>query len=102
MTQVDLAEKLGLTQRVIAYYEGLETFEPGSKIAAFAEVLRVSADILLGLKPPEDDEPRNPKLWRRFKAIEQFPEEDRRAVFKFVDLMAAKHSGNGGTEESEE
>ena len=53
LTQVQLAEALGTTQRVISYYETEAELPPSTAIIPLARVLEVSTDELLGLRPTE-------------------------------------------------
>ena len=64
-------------------------------------MLKVSADKLLGLKPPpktartrEDPEVR--RLWKKSQQVLQLPEKDRRAMIRLVNsLVAAKAAARG-------
>jgi len=101
MTQLDLAEATGYTQRVISYYETECTDPNAEMLVAFAKALRVSADELLGLeKPRRSDDDRNPvdPIVRRYaKRIQQLidmPERDRRAVLRMIDSLSRKEDGD--------
>jgi len=97
LTQVQLAEATQTTQRSISYYENDDGVPPSSVVMVLAQALRVSADELLGLKPPpksaavpgveEDLETR--RLWKRFQAVAQLPEKDQRAVLRLIYSLAA-------------
>ncbi len=97
LTQVQLAEAAGTTQRSISYYEnGDDGVPPSSVVIELAQALQVSADELLGLKPPpkaalmaseEDSETR--RLWKRFQVVTQLPEKDQRAVIRLINSLAA-------------
>lgn len=93
LTQVQLAQASGLTQRAISYYET----EPGHPVApaiiALAKALRVSADTLLGLKPlpksaaqpqPADEK----RLWKHLRLVAQLPERDQRAVLRLISSVS--------------
>lgn len=45
-----LSEPVGVSQRVIAYYESVVTQPPGAVLADVARALKVPADEVLGLK----------------------------------------------------
>ncbi len=49
-TQTELAGELGVSQRMISYYEGHSEFPPSSLLPKLAELLGVSTDELLGIK----------------------------------------------------
>jgi len=97
LTQVQLAEALGATQRAISYYENECDCPPGPILVELARVLRVSTDELLGVKAIRglklvngaDAETR--RLWKKFQQVMRLPEKDRRAVIRLVNsLVQAK------------
>jgi len=47
MTQEELAEKLGLTQRMISYYENGKKIPSGKTLLRFKKLFNVTADELL-------------------------------------------------------
>lgn len=48
LTQKQLAEKIGVSQRMIGYYESEERFPPHDVLTKLADCFSVSADYLLG------------------------------------------------------
>ncbi len=50
-TQQQLAEEIGATRRMIAYYESESQHWPANMLVDLAKALNVSADALLGIKP---------------------------------------------------
>jgi transcriptional regulator with XRE-family HTH domain len=94
LTRVQLAETTKTTQRSISYYETGNGVPPASIVVVLAQPLRVSADEVVGLKPPPmaalgDDDPETRRLWSRFHLVTQFPEKDRRAVIRLIHSLAA-------------
>lgn len=93
MTQVDLAKAAGSTQRAISYYENDDGIPPASAVIALAKVLKVSADELLGLKPPKieraGDGPETRRLWKRFQMMAALPEKDQRAVIRLISSLVS-------------
>lgn len=92
LTQQQLGEKVGVSKRVIAYYEGETSYPPAHLVSPLAKALNVSTDELLGLK--EAKETRSPDfaaLWRRLKVIENFSDKERRSVLQYVEIIAEKH-----------
>jgi transcriptional regulator with XRE-family HTH domain len=96
LTQVQLAEAAGTTQRSISYYENDDGVPPSSVVVELAQALQVSADELLGLKPPpktasipEDGDSGTRRLWKRFQVVTQLPEKDQRAVIRLINSLAA-------------
>ena len=96
LTQAELGEAVGVSQRVIAYYEREDAQPPGAMLIDLAKALKVSADELLGLKPTkEKTSPKMARLLKRLKKIEQLPAADQRAVLKMVDALHQTRRRNG-------
>ena len=92
LTQAQLGGLVGVSQRVIAYYEGETKYPPAHLIAPLSKALNMSADELLGIK--DNKAPLDPKLaalWRRLKVLETFSDKDRKAVLQYVDVIAEKN-----------
>ncbi len=51
-TQVALAAEMGITQRMVAYYEAPDAQPPAHLLPQLARTLAVSVDVLLGLAEP--------------------------------------------------
>jgi len=93
MTQVELAEAIGSTQRAISYYEAEGGSPDVNVITQLATALGATADELLGLDDTETYEPEfqtvdERRLWRRFRKLLNLPEKDRRAVLRMLDSLA--------------
>ena len=92
-TQVQLAQAAASTQRSISYYENDDGIPPASVVIALARALKVSADELLGLKPPRvervHDDAETKRLWRRFQMVTALPEKDQRAVIRLINSLVA-------------
>lgn len=96
LTQVQLAEKLGSTQRAITYYENEADYPPVETIVELARILGVSTDELLGVKvskPPQEviDITTNPELrnlWRKFQQVAAWPEKDQNAVIRLINTVS--------------
>jgi len=50
-TQAEFAAEVGITQRMVAYYEAPDAHPPAHLLPQMAQVLGVSADVLLGVSP---------------------------------------------------
>jgi transcriptional regulator with XRE-family HTH domain len=91
LTQVQLAEALGTTQRVISYYETEAELPPSAVIIPLARVLDVSTDELLGLRPAKSNgnsSVEKQRLWKRFQKMEALPTKDQRAVIRLINSLA--------------
>jgi transcriptional regulator with XRE-family HTH domain len=104
LTQIELAQTAGTTQRSISYYENDDGIPPSSAVIALAKALKVSADELLGLRPPRvervNDDADTRRLWKRFQMVTALPEKDQRAVIRLINslvtLGAARRNGSVG------
>jgi transcriptional regulator with XRE-family HTH domain len=96
LTQVQLADKIGSTQRAVSRYETIADRAPAPVLAKLAHALDVSTDELLGVKRIRAaaslaDDPEARKLWRKFQQVMELPEKERRAVIRLVNsLVTAK------------
>lgn len=90
-TQQELAGEVGVSRRMIAYYEGQSEHPPTTLLPALAQALHVSADELLGLAAPvtakRSGRPRDNRLQRRLQQIENLPPEERRQLIQIVDAF---------------
>ncbi len=90
MTQAELGDAVGVSNRVIAYYEGDEAQPPGAMLVDLATTLKVTSDELLGIKPiKEKASPKKARLLKRLEKVDELPPADQRAVLKFVDALVA-------------
>ena len=99
LTQVQLAEALGTTQRVISYYETEAELPPSTVIIPLARVLEVSTDELLGLKPTEpngNNSVQKQRLWKRFQKMDVLPTKDQRAVIRLINSLAGSSQAEAG------
>ena len=76
LTQKQLAEKIGVSQRMIGYYESEERFPPHDVLTKLADCFSVSADYLLGRsvtgEPNEQVTPKDEKdIAKRMEKIKK-------------------------------
>jgi len=96
LTQVQLADKIGSTQRAISRYETIADRAPAPVLAKLAKALGVTTDELLGVKRTRaaktlTDDPEARRLWKKFQQVMTLPEKDRRAIIRLVNsLVTAK------------
>lgn len=86
-TQVQLAEALGVSQRVIAYYEGETSHPPAALLPQLAEVLGISADELLKIRPVKKARAPDSRLVRRLQQIEKLGPKEKRQVMTLLDTF---------------
>ena len=85
-SQYTLADELGISQRMVAYYEGETDHPPTHLLRAFAKALGVSTDQLLGLEK-ENSRNRDFQLWRRFSKVATLPPQKRKQIVQIVDTF---------------
>ena len=90
MTQGDLGKKIGVSQRVIAYYEKETQFIPAGNLNKIAGALNVSADEILGIKSLSIEAPPNRRLAKRLRHFEKLPSQDQKAILHYIDALLFK------------
>jgi len=99
LTQVQLAEAAGTTQRAISFYEATGGNPSAEAVVRLAKALDTTADDLLGLSEANDPAaapatPDERRLWRRFRQLLNLPEKDRRAVLRMLDSLTKHQPGD--------
>lgn len=96
LTQTQLGKKIGVSQRVVAYYEVKGISPPPELLVRIADALKVSTDTLLGRKKGSDragGEPAgNVRRQRHLKRLDELPLYDRKAIFRIIDALAERHA----------
>lgn len=91
MTQEQLASAVGISGRMVAYYEGQGGNPPVTLIPKLANALSVTIDSLF-----RDGSqavlirPTSTRMWRQLQRVEHLPQRDRQAVLRFIDAMLSK------------
>jgi len=104
LTQAELGQKVGVSNRVIAYYEQEDAQPPGALLVDLARALKVSTDELLGVEPIRNRvSPKTARLRKRLRQVEDLSTPDQRAVLKFVDaLVDSRGLRNGDDSDQDE
>jgi transcriptional regulator with XRE-family HTH domain len=85
---------VGVSQRVVAYYERADAQPPGAMLNELARALRVRIEELLGTKPiPDQTHPKTARLLKRLRRVEELPPADQRTVLKILDGLLAARQG---------
>lgn len=88
LTQEALGELVGVSQRMMAYYEQEDAQPPGALLVDLARALQVSADELLGIEPPKEKvSPTQARIRKRLRQVEELPPADQRTILKLVDAL---------------
>lgn len=91
LTQVQLAETLGISQQMVASYEVGRRRIPVSMLPSLAHALKVQTDALLGneTKAKTKRGPA-PKWQQQIEAIAQLPKAQQRFVSQVLDTVLAQ------------
>lgn len=88
-TQQELADEVGISRRMVAYYEGQSQHPPTTHLPTIARALKISTDELLGtvaVKQRASSE-RDSRLERRLQQIEKLESSDRRQIIQLIDAF---------------
>lgn len=87
-SQRSLAAEIGISYRMVAYYEGETVYPPAHLLPQLAEALGVSTDQLLGVgKVKKNGRSRDSRLWRRFSQVEKLPNPERKQIVQILDAF---------------
>jgi transcriptional regulator with XRE-family HTH domain len=87
-TQEELAAEIGVSRRMIAYYEAESEYPPTVLLPKLTRALRISADALLGIAPiKRAAKPGNSRLQRRLQQIEQLGAREKRQIVQLLDTF---------------
>lgn len=88
ISQTALAREIGISQRMMAYYEGPTAFAPAALLPAMARVLGVSIEALLGTETAKrKTKAVDTRMQRRLQQIATLPTEERRQIMQLVDAF---------------
>lgn len=96
LTQVQLAERLGIAQQTLAHYEVGRARIAASLLPTLADILDVSIDeLLIGTPSIRTPGKRGPasRLQQQVDAVAQLPKARQRVVSEVLDAMLAQHGG---------
>ena len=86
-TQQELADEVGATRRMIAYYETESDHPPTNMLVGLANALNVSTDELLGLNNKKKSKQPDTRLQRRLQQIEKMEATDKRQILQVIDAF---------------
>lgn len=89
-TQVELAAELGISQRMVAYYESPDATPPANLLAQIAAALGISIDELFGRETTKRrliKQEGDSRLRRRLLAVEKLDVVEKRQVLQLLDAF---------------
>ena len=88
ITQTAFAAEIGISQRMMAYYEGPTAHPPANLLPRMAQALGVSVDALLGNETAQRRrKATDTRLQRRLQQIEKLDAGERRQVLQVLDAF---------------
>ena len=88
ISQTALAQEIGISQRMMAYYESPSAFAPANLLSAMARVLGVSVETLLGTETAKRKAKAvDTRMQRRLQQIATLPPDERRQIMQLVDAF---------------
>lgn len=91
VSQVELAERMGITQRVVSFYEGKSEGPSPELLRRFALALGVDPKELIGIHKTELNGETPPlSLQKRLSVVARLPKEDQVYIAKTIDMLAER------------
>jgi transcriptional regulator with XRE-family HTH domain len=92
LSQTALGKRIGISQRMVAYYEVESDRPPAHLLPALAKALSVSIDDLMaaGHLPSEPVEV-DVRVWRRFQRLQALPPDAKTTVLKILDSLLDRY-----------
>jgi transcriptional regulator with XRE-family HTH domain len=88
ITQTAFAAEIGISQRMMAYYESPSAHPPANLLPRMAQALGVSVDILLGSETVKQrSKATDTRLQRRLRQLENLDAGERRQVLQLLDAF---------------
>ena len=95
LSQKELAEKTGLTIRIISYYENEATSPPIDKIEIIANALGITIADLLNDKVTKNIKTSfdniDPRILKKISKINSLPQKDQNTIWLFIDTVIDKY-----------
>lgn len=101
LTQTQLGKLVGVSQRVVAYYEVKGVSPPPELLIRIADALKVSIEALFGRKKGSANSKPQPagnvRRQRHIKRLDELSASDRKAIFRIIDALAdRREKGRNG------
>ena len=90
LSQMELGEKIGLSKRMISYYEGDTPGPPVEILKKIADALNVTTSYLMLESPlktlKEDDV--TPTVRKHLEALKKLPAKEQKTIFHMIELAS--------------
>lgn len=97
ITQIEMAKLLNVAQSVISDYETGNFRLHGDLIVRITKILKISADVLLGLDKTRDNkesaelQKKHNRIYKRLKEIDKLSVRDQEALIRTIDAFLTKN-----------
>jgi transcriptional regulator with XRE-family HTH domain len=91
LSQIDLAQKLGVSQQAVALWERKASTVRSDTLTKLAQALNVTADVLLGVNSPKSKpSPAKGRLSLLFDKASRLPRRQQEKIVEFVEAFVDK------------
>ena len=93
LTQTELGQMIGVSQRIMHHYENKSEYPPAQKIIELAQALGMSIDELIGVSGNSgegDFQDMKPTLAKKLRQVSTLPTHDIKALTTFIDALILK------------
>lgn len=91
-SQRSLAAEIGISNRMVAYYEAQTDHPPAHLLTPIADALGLTVDQLLGRAAiSKRKAPQNERLIRQLRQVEKLPARARQSVIEHIEGLVAKY-----------
>ena len=93
LSQIDLAQKLGVSQQAVALWERKASTVRSDTLSKLAQALNVTSDVLLGVNPPKSN-PSTAKgrLALLFDKASRLPRRQQEKIVEFVEAFVDRQA----------
>jgi len=92
LTQVEVAERLNISQQVYGSYEVGRLRLPASLLPELAPLFGVSIEQIVGLKEPKNKRGPTPRLLQQIEQLHSLPRAKQKFVSEFLDTILSQAS----------
>ncbi|MBN2863877.1 MAG: helix-turn-helix transcriptional regulator [Bacteroidales bacterium] len=92
LTQIELAEKAGISQQQLSHYENGNIHITAEMVIRLAEILGITADELLNLQSNSTNSTLSLRFTRRIRELENLQENKKKAILQVLDDLIRANS----------
>lgn len=96
LTQQQLAEAIGVSQKMIDYFERRAVNVKSDIVAKLAQALCISVSDLLGTRDPKPRRGRKSNLLAQFERVSRLPQRDQKLVGQLIRRFLEASNGTNG------